>query len=85
MAIKTNLVVSLDENAVGGELAVIHFKTTDAGGIIIDCSTPKVSIKLEDLEEAIKELRLFVTDKKHINVVPNANTLVFEYDNTADA
>ena len=69
MGIRTNLLVALDEDTIGGDTSVINFKTTDAGNIIIECSVPKVAIKLEDLEEAIKELRSFFITQKHIDIV----------------
>jgi len=85
MGIRTNLLVALDEDVVGGDTSVINFKTTDAGNIVIECSVPKVAIKLEDLEEAIKELRSFFITQKHIDVVSNtihvdnSNQINFEY------
>jgi len=66
--IRTNLTVSLDEDVVSGDTSVINLRTTDAGNIIVECSVPKVAIKLEDLEEAIKELRKFFITQKHIDV-----------------
>jgi hypothetical protein len=87
--IKTNLMVSLDEYAVAGDSSVISFKTTDnADSIVVETTTPKVSIKMEDLESAIKELRIFIMNKKHITVVPNETSLMFnsvvEYGDTAE-
>lgn len=83
--IRTNLLVSLDEDVVGGDTSVISMKTTDAGNIVIECAVPKVAIKLEDLEEAVKELRSFFITQKHIDVVANNSQVVdnaqlnFEY------
>lgn len=85
MGIRTNLLVSLDEDTISGDTSVINFKTTDAGNIIVECSVPKVAIKLNDLEEAIKELRSFFITQKHIDVVVNSSQVVdnaqlnFEY------
>jgi hypothetical protein len=81
---RTNLIVSLDEDVVSGETSVINMKTTDAGNIIIECVVPKVAIKLSDLEEAVKELRSFFIEKKHIEVVANSSQIIepqlsFEY------
>ena len=84
--IRTNLVVSLDEDTVSGDTSVVNFKTTDSGNIILECSVPKVALKLDDLEEAIKELRNFFITQKHIDVVANSsqvvdnNQLTFEYN-----
>ena len=72
MGIRTNLLVSLDEDTAGGDISVINLKTTDAGNIVIECSVPKVAIKLDDLEDAIKELRSFFITQKHIDVVANS-------------
>jgi hypothetical protein len=85
MGIKSNLIVSLDEDVVSGDTSVISFKTTDAGNIIVECTVAKVAIKLSDMESAIKELRSFFIDKKHIDVVANSTEVVensqitFEY------
>ncbi len=38
----------------------------------MECSIPKVAIKLEDLEETVRELRNFFTTQKHIDVVANS-------------
>jgi hypothetical protein len=70
--IRTNLIVTLDEDVVSGDTSVISMKTTDAGNIIVECNVPKVAIKLEDLEDAIKELRAFFITQKHIDVVANS-------------
>ena len=70
--IRTNLIVTLDEDVVSGDTSVISMKTTDAGNIIVECNVPKVAIKLEDLEDAIKELRSFFITQKHIDVVANS-------------
>lgn len=84
--IRTNLIVSIDEDTVSGDTSVLNLKTTDAGNIILECSVPKVAIKLEDLEEAVKELRSFFITQKHIDVVANdsqlvdTNQLTFEYN-----
>ena len=83
--IRTNLLVSLDEDVVPGDTSVISMKTTDAGNIVIECAVPKVAIKLEDLEEAVKELRSFFITQKHIDVVASNSQVVdtaqlnFEY------
>ncbi len=83
--IHANLIITLDEDTVSGDTSVVSFKTTDAGNIILESSIPKVALKLEDLEEAVKELRMFFIIKKHIDVVPNEsqvadhNQLTFEY------
>lgn len=83
--IRTNLLVSLDEDVVSGDTSVISMKTTDAGNIIVECTVSKVAIKLEDLEEAVKELRSFFITQKHIDVVANNSQVVdtaqlnFEY------
>lgn len=83
--IHANLIITLDEDTVSGDTSVVSFKTTDAGNIILESSIPKVALKLEDLEEAVKELRMFFIIKKHIDVVPNEsqvvdpNQLSFEY------
>lgn len=83
--IRTNLTVSLDEDTVSGDTSVVNFRTTDAGNIIVECLVPKVGIKLQDLEEAVKELRSFFITQKHIDIVANSaevsdNTqLNFEY------
>ena len=77
--IRTNLIITLDEDVVSGDTSVISMKTTDAGNIIVECSIPKVAIKLEDLEEAVKELRSFFITQKHIEVVANSSQLNFEY------
>lgn len=81
--IRTNLMVSIDEDVVSGETSVISMKTTDAGNIIVECLVPKVAVKLEDLEEAIKELRNFFITQKHIDAkatqVVDNNQLSFEY------
>jgi hypothetical protein len=73
MGIRTNLLVSLDEDTVSGDTSVINLKTTDAGNIVIECSVPKVAIKLNDLEDAVKELRSFFITQKHIDVVANSS------------
>jgi hypothetical protein len=84
--IRTNLIVSIDEDTVSGDTSVLNLKTTDAGNIILECSVPKVAIKLEDLEEAVKELRSFFITQKHIDVVANSThiadstQLTFEYN-----
>ena len=65
--IRTNLMVSIDEDVVSGDTSVLNMKTTDAGNIIIECAVPKVAVKLADLEEAIKELRNFFITQKHID------------------
>ena len=83
--IHANLIITLDEDTVSGDTSLVSFKTTDAGNIILESSIPKVALKLEDLEEAVKELRMFFIIKKHIDVVPNEsqvvdpNQLTFEY------
>jgi len=83
--IHANLIITLDEDTVSGETSLVSLKTTDAGNIILESSIPKVALKLEDLEEAVKELRMFFIIKKHIDVVPNEsqvvdpNQLSFEY------
>jgi hypothetical protein len=83
--IHANLIITLDEDTVSGDTSVVSLKTTDAGNIILESSIPKVALKLEDLEEAVKELRMFFIIKKHIDVVPNEsqvvdpNQLSFEY------
>jgi hypothetical protein len=83
--IHANLIITLDEDTVSGDTSVVSLKTTDAGNIILESSIPKVALKLEDLEEAVKELRMFFIIKKHIDVVPNeaqvvdSNQLTFEY------
>jgi hypothetical protein len=88
--IRTNLIITLDEDVVSGDTSVISMKTTDAGNIIIECSIPKVAIKLDDLEEAIKELRKFFITQKHIDVIANTSQvvdstqLVFEYSEAAE-
>lgn len=84
MGISTNLIVSLNEDVVSGDTNVISMKTTDAGNIIFETSLSKVAIKLEDLEEAVKELRSFFITQKHIDVVANSSKVVepqlsFEY------
>lgn len=87
MGIKTNLIVSIDEDVTGGDTSIINFKTTDAGNIVTECAIPKVAIKLTDLEEAVKELRHFFTLRKHIDIVANSsqlsqdnNPIIFEYN-----
>jgi prophage tail gpP-like protein len=83
--IRTNLIITLDEDVVSGDTSVISLKTTDSGNIIVECGIPKVALKLEDLEEAVKELRKFFITQKHIDVVANdsqvidPNQLTFEY------
>lgn len=83
--IRTNLIVSIDEDVVSGDTSVLTLKTTDTGNIVMECSVPKVAIKLEDLEEAVKSLRSFFIDEKHIDIVANSsqvvdnNQLNFEY------
>jgi hypothetical protein len=72
MGIKTNLIITLDEDVVSGDTSVIALKTTDAGNIVVECSIPKVAVKLEDLEETVRELRNFFTTQKHIDVVANS-------------
>jgi hypothetical protein len=87
--IRTNLIVSIDEDTVSGDTSVLNLKTTDAGNIILECSVPKVAIKLEDLEEAIVHLRSFFIKEKHIDAVAkelsdtqvvDTNQLTFEYN-----
>jgi len=88
--IRTNLTVSLDEDTTGGDTSVLNMRTTDAGNVVVECSVPKVAVKLEDLEEAIKELRNFVITQKHIDVVANSTHVLdstqlnFEYGATAE-
>jgi len=83
--IRTNLTVSLDEDVTSGETSVLNMRTTDTGNIIVECAIPKVAVKLEDLEEAVKELRGFFTDRKHIDIVANSSQVIdnsqfsFEY------
>ena len=84
--IRSNLIVSIDEDAVSGDTSVLNLKTTDAGNIVLECSVPKVAIKLEDLEEAVVHLRSFFIKEKHIDTVANSsqvvdnNQLTFEYN-----
>ena len=88
--IRTNLIITLDEDVVSGDTCVLSMKTTDAGNIVFECNIPKVSIKLEDLEQAVKELRNFFTTQKHIDIVANdsqvvdTNQLVFEYQEAVE-
>ncbi len=83
--IHANLIITLDEDTVSGDTSVVSLKTTDAGNIILESSIPKVALKLEDLEEAVMELRSFFITQKHIDVVANelqvadSNQLSFEY------
>ncbi|MFO0202978.1 MAG: hypothetical protein ACK528_07595 [Alphaproteobacteria bacterium] len=76
MGIKSNLIITLDEDVVSGDISVIALKTTDAGNIVVECNVPKVAVKLEDLEETVRELRNFFTTKKHIDVVANSTHVV---------
>lgn len=86
--IRTNLTVSLDEDVTSGETSVLNMRTTDAGNIVVECTIPKVAVKLEDLEEAVKELRSFFTDRKHIDIVANSSQVIdnsqFSFEYIAD-
>lgn len=77
--IRSNLIVTLDEDVVSGDTSVISMKTTDAGNIVIECTIPKVAIKLEDLEQAIQELRSFISTTKHIVTTATVQQMNFEY------
>ena len=66
MAISKNLMVSIGEDAVAGDAAALVFKTTDNNNIVVEVSVAKFAVKLEDLEEAAKELKTFIANNKHI-------------------
>jgi len=65
--INSNLIIGIDEDSeVAAESSVLTLKTTEKGNIIVQLDVPKCAVKLDDLEKAITELRLFVAQKAYL-------------------
>lgn len=84
MAIKKNLIISLDEAAVAGEVDIVSLKTTSTGqvNITINGPAPKFNIYKADLEEALKEIDAFyvLNPLKSEIKKPEEQTFVVEHD-----
>jgi hypothetical protein len=78
MAIKKNLIVSIDEAAVAGELDIVSLKTTSTGEINITVNglSPKFNVAMKDMEDALREIYGFymenppVSKKEESSVAP---------------
>jgi hypothetical protein len=89
--INSNLIIGIDEDSeIAAEFSVLTLKTTEKGNIIVQLDVPKCAVKLEDLEKAVNELRLFVAQKSYIahkesSVSNNSSGLLtIEYGNSAE-
>ena len=82
--IKTNLIVSIAEDAVGGDTEAVTLKTTSLGNVIVEMHCPKIAIKLGDLNDAIKAIEEFISSRPVvINTTANDDTqptFQFEYN-----
>ena len=88
--ISTNLIVSVNEDAVGGDPSAVTLKTTITGNIIVEMACPKVAIKLEDLEEATQTLKHFISSRIETGplvdtTVENQPTFNFEYNDEEES
>lgn len=77
--ISKNLIVSISEDALGGDSSAITFKTTDVGNIIIEASCPKVAVKLDDIGEAVFVIKEFIETQKEIKNTFEQPSFNFEY------
>lgn len=77
--ISKNLIVSISEDALGGDSSAITFKTTDVGNIIIEASCPKVAVKLDDIGEAVFVIKEFLATQKELKDAIDQPTFNFEY------
>jgi hypothetical protein len=84
--INTNLIVSINEDAIGGDPSAINIKTTNLGNIIVEMSCPKVAIKIADLEDALLSIKEFLGNRK-IDVTETKETQQpsFEFQYESDA
>ena len=86
--IKTNLIVGISEDAIGGDPDAVTLKTTSTGNIIIETIVPKVAIKLQDLQDAIAAVQEFIGERPII-IQTTANddsqpTFEFEYQSSIE-
>lgn len=82
--IKTNLIVSIAEDAVGGDTEAVTLKTTSLGNVIVEMHCPKIAIKLGDLNDAIKAIEDFISSRPVV-ITTTANddtqpTFEFQYN-----
>lgn len=83
--IKTNLIVSIAEDSVGGDTEAVTLKTTSLGNVIVEMHCPKIAIKLGDLNDAIKAIEDFISSRPVV-ITATANddvtqpTFQFEYN-----
>lgn len=57
-----NLIIGIPEAGESGSPDAIKFTTTTMGTVILSTEVPKTNINVDDLEDALIELRKFITE-----------------------
>lgn len=86
--IKTNLIISIAEDAIAGDSEAVTLKTTSVGNVIVEMHCPKVAIKLEDLKQALAAVEEFIS-KRPITMTALSEeevpTFEFQYPSKIDS
>ena len=71
---RNNLVVSLDERGKDGEIEVLKISTTSSVMVSIAAIADKVSVHIDDLQQAIDDIKTFQANRKAQPATPKALT-----------
>ena len=85
MAVKKNLVVSIDEEGVAGEKDVLSFRTTVTGKVVVEAVASKLILNPNHIEGALREIQSFIQQQGYnLSASPpsesSSNHLIVEGD-----